>query len=125
MNNCTCNQPPNCTTNDCSCPIKDLSTDCVLYTGDDLPCSGIKKNTIITELIQQLDTFVCTLMQQTVVTPTYFNNTTLTPLSELYLNTNYPTAVTGDKVYCLSITSGERIYEKSLTGWVSYGVSVV
>lgn len=59
-----CNQPPLCAPNDCSCPIKDLSTDCVLYTGNDLACSGIKSQTILTELIQQLDEFICTLVEQ-------------------------------------------------------------
>ena len=55
-----CNQQPLCNQNDCSCPVKDLSTDCVLYTGADLTCSGIKSQTILTELIQQLDEFICT-----------------------------------------------------------------
>jgi hypothetical protein len=59
-----CNQPPLCAPNDCSCPVKDLSTDCVLYTGNDLACSGIKSQTILTELIQQLDEFICTLVEQ-------------------------------------------------------------
>lgn len=54
-----------CTTADCACPIKDLSTDCVLYTGNDLACSGIKKGTILTELIQQLDTYICDKFSQT------------------------------------------------------------
>lgn len=59
-----CNQPPLCAPNDCSCPVKDLSTDCVLYTGNDLACSGIKSQTILTELIQQLDEFICTKVQE-------------------------------------------------------------
>jgi hypothetical protein len=59
-----CNQPPLCAPNDCSCPVKDLSTDCVLYTGNDLSCSGIPSQTILTELIQQLDEFICTLVEQ-------------------------------------------------------------
>lgn len=50
---------------DCSCPIKDLSTDCVLYTGDDLTCSGIKKGTILTEFLKQLDAFICSAVMQT------------------------------------------------------------
>lgn len=61
-----CNQPPLCAPNDCSCPVKDLSTDCVLYTGNDLTCSGIKSQTILTELIQQLDEFICTLVEQSI-----------------------------------------------------------
>ena len=46
---------------DCDCAVKDLSTNCIIYDGDDLPCTEIKKNTILTELIQQLDAFICTL----------------------------------------------------------------
>jgi len=65
---CNCNTPTNtpygCQPCDdsnpgCSCPIKDLSTDCVLYTGDDLPCSGIVKDSVLTDLIQRLDEFIC------------------------------------------------------------------
>lgn len=62
-----CNQPTLCVTNDCSCPVKDLSTDCILYTGDDLACSGIKNKTILTDLIQQLDEFICNLTGQSTV----------------------------------------------------------
>lgn len=58
---CNCNNKPLCSNNDCSCPVKDLSTDCVLYTGEDLACSGIKSQTILTDLIQQLDTFICNI----------------------------------------------------------------
>jgi hypothetical protein len=60
-----CNQQPLCSQNDCSCPVKDLSTDCILYTGADLACSGIKSKTILTDLIQQLDEFICTKVSQT------------------------------------------------------------
>ena len=58
-----CNQQPLCKQNDCSCPVKDLSTDCVLYTGADLTCSGIKSGTILTDLIQQLDDFICKITE--------------------------------------------------------------
>jgi len=49
-----------CDQTDCSCPVKDLSTDCILYTGDTLECSGIESQTVLTELIQQLDAYICT-----------------------------------------------------------------
>jgi hypothetical protein len=58
-----CKQQPLCKQNDCSCPVKDLSTDCVLYTGADLTCSGIKSGTILTDLIQQLDDFICKITE--------------------------------------------------------------
>lgn len=65
-NNCGCNTTEIikiCNTckpvEDCACPVKDLSTDCILYTGDKLDCSGIENNTILTEVIKQLDTYIC------------------------------------------------------------------
>lgn len=68
-----CNQQPLCTQNDCSCPIKDLSTDCILYTGPNLPCSGIESKTILTDLIEQLDEFICTKVAQTSALVTLIN----------------------------------------------------
>ena len=53
-----CNPAPCQEPQDCSCPTF-LETKCVTYEGDDLECSGIKKGTILTELIQQLDAFIC------------------------------------------------------------------
>lgn len=56
-----CNECNECTeqNTDCTCLQKDMSTDCSLYTGDNLECSGITKNTILTTVIKQLDTFIC------------------------------------------------------------------
>ena len=53
-----CNPKPCQEPQDCSCPTI-LETKCVTFEGDDLECSGIKKGTILTELIQQLDAFIC------------------------------------------------------------------
>lgn len=53
-----------CAPTDCACPIKDFSTDCIQYTGEDLPCTEIKKGTLMTELIGQLDTYLCDLSDQ-------------------------------------------------------------
>jgi hypothetical protein len=67
---CNCGRTTNtictssCQTVDCACPIKDLSTDCVLYTGEDLPCSEIKTGTLLTEAFGQLDTYLCDLSNQ-------------------------------------------------------------
>lgn len=55
---------PSCQTVDCACPVKDLSTDCVLYTGNDLPCTEIKTGTLLTEVFGQLDTYLCDLSAQ-------------------------------------------------------------
>ena len=54
----------NCQTADCACPVKDLSTDCVLYTGNDLPCTEIKTGTLLTEVFGKLDTYLCDLSTQ-------------------------------------------------------------
>jgi len=56
---CGCNQTPCTGTPDCTCPVKDLSTDCSTYTGPNLACSGITTNTIMTDLIIALDAFIC------------------------------------------------------------------
>ena len=53
-----------CVQNDCACPIKDLSTDCIQYTGDDLPCTEILGGTLMTEAFSQLDTYLCDLSTQ-------------------------------------------------------------
>lgn len=53
-----CNPAPCQEPQDCSCPTI-LKSDCVNYSGDDLECSNIKQGTILTELIQQLDAFIC------------------------------------------------------------------
>ena len=53
-----------CVPNDCACPIKDLSTDCIQYTGEDLPCTEIKEGTLMTEAFSQLDTYLCDLSTQ-------------------------------------------------------------
>jgi hypothetical protein len=53
-----CNPAPCQEPQSCDCPTI-LETKCSTYEGDDLECSGIKKGTILTELIQQLDAFIC------------------------------------------------------------------
>jgi trimeric autotransporter adhesin len=53
-----------CVPNDCACPIKDLSTDCIKYTGEDLPCTEILGGTLMTEAFSQLDTYLCDLSTQ-------------------------------------------------------------
>jgi len=55
--------PPSCPPEPCACPVK-ISTDCSTYFGDDLPCTGIVKGTILTELIQQLDAYICAAIEQ-------------------------------------------------------------
>ena len=52
-----CAQTPCITPQDCACPTI-LKTDCSVYNGDDLPVTGIKKNTIETNMWQQLDAYL-------------------------------------------------------------------
>lgn len=72
---CNCNSTTTlCSpSTECSCPVKDLSTDCVVYTGNNLSCSGILQGTILTELIEQLDTYICEAISQTVGAITLIN----------------------------------------------------
>lgn len=65
VNPCTeCNDHCPDGDNSCNCIQKDMSTDCIVYTGDDLECSGIKQNTILTTVIQNLDAFICNLRDE-------------------------------------------------------------
>lgn len=83
----------NSTATSCSCPVKDLSTDCVQYTGDDLIYSGIKKGTILTDFLKQLETFVKTTIEQN--PPTYVGNfvvgSALYPVGTVVTQTNTST----------------------------------
>lgn len=55
---CVCTKKKKCVNENCSCVVR-IGSDCWTYTGDDLECSGIKKDTIGTEAIQQIDSFIC------------------------------------------------------------------
>ncbi len=75
---CTCNQQSNsqtcsgCTT-PCTqtpsanpCPVKDLSTDCIVYKGLDLACSSIEQDTLLTQVIRDMDAFICNRFESAV-----------------------------------------------------------
>ena len=49
-------------------------------------------------------------------------NTTVTPLSLAQLTIAYPTAIVGAKVKAENIN---LMYEKTLTGWISYSINTV
>jgi hypothetical protein len=53
--NCTCNK--SCTEPDCACKVF-VTTDCVTLT-EDLTCSNILKGQTETEVLKQLDTYIC------------------------------------------------------------------
>lgn len=55
---------------------------------------------------------------------TSINNTTI-PLTLIELNTQYPNAVIGFRVQCISIIAGALIYEKTGTGWISTNINVI
>lgn len=57
---CNCNQPTPCNQPPalCECPTI-LKSDCVVFSGNDLPCSGITTGQTLTETVEQLDTFIC------------------------------------------------------------------
>lgn len=60
-------------------------------------------------------------------TPKGVVNSTTVVLSSSALNSTYPTAETGFKVYCTSIIGGRMIYEKTPTSnqWIQYPVTTV
>jgi hypothetical protein len=53
------------------------------------------------------------------------NNTTTTALSAATLNSTYPAATLGFRVYCLQIVAGALIYEKTATGWIQNTTAIV
>lgn len=59
--------------NSCNCIQKDMSTDCVAYTGDDLPCTGIEQNTVLTVVIQNMDAFICNKFEEAIQYLTLIN----------------------------------------------------
>lgn len=56
---CGCKENPCTGKPKCSCEVKDLATDCVLYGGEDLSCSGITSGKPLTEVLIALDKFIC------------------------------------------------------------------
>lgn len=52
-------------------------------------------------------------------------NITTTALSLAQLTIAYPTAIVGAKVKCENIILGKLMYEKTLTGWISYAINTV
>lgn len=71
QNNCGCSETTvsyhvcnTCPPDACACPVK-LSTDCVTFEAPEpLSCSGIEPGTILTDVIQQLDEYICTAIDQ-------------------------------------------------------------
>lgn len=69
-NNCGCTQkyvshhicnecPPQ---QPCDCPVKDLSTDCILYTQDDIICNDVvvvEQNTILSDTLNSIVSWAC------------------------------------------------------------------
>ena len=88
-----CNKKPLCKQNDCSCPVKDLSTDCVLYTGENLDCINIYSGTILTEVIQELHEFICKFAEAVGGGGSSFNLINIGTGSGIYRNTT----LTGNK----------------------------
>ena len=68
-NNCNkcsdpCNKPDPCNKGKvCGCSIN-LETKCVKYTGNDLACTNIKKDTNLQDILTSLDEFLCFLIDE-------------------------------------------------------------
>jgi hypothetical protein len=56
---------------------------------------------------------------------TLANDTTTIALSNSALNSSYPQATPGFKVYCYQIFPNKTIYEKTTEGWIQYSFSAV
>jgi hypothetical protein len=79
-------------------------------TGDTLLDGGEKINKNFEELYERTD---------------FANNATTLALSNADLNTAYPTAEQGFRVFALSIIAGSLVYTKTSTGWISTAVTIV
>lgn len=55
----------------------------------------------------------------------YADDPTTIALTESYLDTNYPAAEVGFRVFALSIILGSLIYLKTTSGWVSIPTTIV
>lgn len=62
---CGCNEQTICQeTSPCgTCPIKDLKSQCILWDGGNLECSGAEDNTNLNVVIQKLDDKICSALQ--------------------------------------------------------------
>lgn len=67
-------------------------------------------------------TFTVGSIASFVTTNNTVTNTTATALSLATLNSTYPSASIGFKVQCSDVAV-LKIYEKTLTGWVSYTIT--
>lgn len=57
---CNCNEVKKCKSTECTgCPIKDLYGNCVNLALGTLPCSGINADNTLDNVIQALDEFIC------------------------------------------------------------------
>jgi len=70
QNNCGCQPEPTfslcnplCPPEPCTCPVSDLSTDCIVLA-QDLECSGVSAGTVFTEAMQQFDEYICTAIAE-------------------------------------------------------------
>lgn len=62
--NCECQESIPCNPpTTCDCPVKDLSSDCILVNGD-FPCSNIESGLSLTEFTQALDGYICEAIEE-------------------------------------------------------------
>lgn len=60
-----CNQCP--TTEPCDCAVKDLATDCIVFTNDDIECDSVvvvAKNTILSDALANIASWSCTKFEE-------------------------------------------------------------
>ena len=81
-NDCGCNTP--CPPEICACPIL-IKSDCVDNVTEDLVCSGILAGQTLTEVLVQLDAFICEKFDQTTA---YFTLLNVGTGAEVYKGVN-------------------------------------
>ena len=85
---------------------------------------GIEKPLVGGEEQPKTRTYTIGSIVDFVATSRTVTNTTATPFSLAALNSTYPSALIGFKVQCTN-AAVLKIYEKTLTGWISYTIANV
>lgn len=131
-NNCNQNNCNECTTQEvhicnqcppeqpCDCEVKDLSTDCVVYTGDDITCGAtvvVQKNTILSDALNKIGAWSCIKFEEL---KSYFRLKNVGIGAEVYAGDNL---IGEKKIRRLRSTNGSVIITQG-TDDIDFAISV-
>jgi hypothetical protein len=107
-----------------TCPTGRISTECVLNSSPItyLSTPANEKQSVINDKLVLSLADARNRIQFLESQNLNVDNTTLTPLTLIQLNTLYPTALLGFEVQCVTIST---IYKKTTLGWVSHAITNV